>query len=105
MANVNSRDDLARLNSNLSLFQNTMKGIIDRIKGVSDENINIRDKLIGQVEETEVASRNITISTDEMSADIRQLDETARDSYTSVEVISDKIQSLNKQYSGTDFHD
>ncbi len=94
-ANVNSRDDLARLNSNLSLFQDTMKGIIDRIKGVSDENLKVRDKLTRQVEETEVSSRSISMSADEMAADIRQLDDTARNSYESVEVISEKIQSLN----------
>ncbi len=94
-AKVDSKDDLARLNNNLSLFQDTMKGIIDRIKGVSDENLRVRDKLTKQVEETEVTSRTISMSADEMAADIKQLDDTARNSYESVEVISDKIQSLN----------
>jgi methyl-accepting chemotaxis protein len=96
VANVNSKDDLARLNGNLTVFQDTMKGIINRIKGVSDENLSVRDQLISQVEETEVSSRSITISADEMSADIDQLNETARNSYESVEVISEKIRSLNE---------
>ena len=95
VAKVNSKDDLARLNKNLVLFQDTMKGIIDRIKGVSDENLSIRDKLSKQVEETEVTSRSISMSTDEMAADIQQLNDTAQNSYESVEVITEKIQSLN----------
>ena len=94
-AQVDSRDDLARLNRNLALFQDTMKGIIDRIKGVSDDNLNVRDKLINQVEETEVSSRSIMVSVDEMEADMEQLDDTARNSYESVEVITERIESLN----------
>jgi methyl-accepting chemotaxis protein len=93
---VNSKDDLARLNSNLSLFQNSMRGIIDRIKCVSDENLIVRDKLINQVEDTTTTSRNIKISTDEMKQDIQELDETARISYESVEFISGKIETLNQ---------
>ncbi len=93
---VKSRDDLARLNSNLSLFQNSMKGIIDRIKCVSDENLSVRDRLIRQVEDTTTTSRTIKISTDEMKQDIEQLDATARTSYESVEFISGKIENLNQ---------
>ncbi|OQY35647.1 MAG: hypothetical protein B6241_00195 [Spirochaetaceae bacterium 4572_59] len=93
--NVKSRDDLGRLNGNLSLFQSTLKGIIDRTKGVSDENLSVRDKLTSQVQETEATSRSITINAEEMSADIQQLDETAKSSYDSVELITEKIQSLN----------
>jgi methyl-accepting chemotaxis protein len=93
---VTSKDDLARLNSNLSLFQNSMKGIIDRIKSVSDENLSVRDKLIRQVEETTTTSRGIKISTDEMKQDILQLDETTKVSYEAVEFISGKIDTLNR---------
>jgi len=95
-ANVKSRDDLARLNGNLIQFQDTMKGIIDRIKGVSDENLSVRDKLISQVEDTTTTGRNITISAGEMKDDIEQLDETARGSYQAVEIISGKIEKLNE---------
>jgi len=93
---VTSRDDLARLNSNLSLFQNSMKGIIDRIKCVSDENLSVRDKLVRQVEDTTVTSRTIKISADEMKQDIEQLDVTAKTSYEAVEFISGKIENLNQ---------
>jgi len=93
---VNSKDDLARLNTNLSLFQNVMKGIIDRIKCVSDENLSVRDKLIRQVEDTTTTSRTIKISTDEMKQDIEQLDVTAKTSYDAVGFISGKIENLNQ---------
>ena len=93
---VNSKDDLARLNANLSLFQNSLKGIMDMIKCISDENITVRDKLTNQVEDATMTSRNIRISTDEMKQDIQQLDETARISYEAVEVISGKIETLNQ---------
>lgn len=93
---VSSKDDLARLNSNLSIFQNSIKGIIDRIKGVSDENLNIRDLLIKQVEDTTHTSRSISISTQEIKQDVVQLDETSKSSYEAVEVISGKIENLNQ---------
>jgi methyl-accepting chemotaxis protein len=93
---VKSKDDLARLNSNLSIFQNSIKGIIDRIKGVSDENLNVRDLLIKQVEDTTHTSRSISISTQEIKQDVVQLDETSRSSYEAVEVISGKIENLNQ---------
>lgn len=93
---VTSKDDLARLNSNLSTFQNSIKGIIDRIKGVSDENLNIRDLLIKQVEDTTQTSRNISISTEEIKQDVVQLDETSKSSYEAVEVISGRIENLNQ---------
>ena len=93
---VTSKDDLARLNNNLSIFQETIKGIIERIKGVSDENLNIRNQLIKQVEETTHNSRNIGNSAREIREDVNQLDETARTSYEAVEVISGRIENLNQ---------
>ncbi|MDC7233008.1 MAG: methyl-accepting chemotaxis protein [Spirochaetales bacterium] len=93
---VTSKDDLARLNSNLSTFQNSIKGIIDRIKGVSDENLSIRDQLIKQVEDTTQTSRSIGISAQEIKADVHQLDETSKSSYEAVEVISSRIENLNQ---------
>ena len=92
---VKSRDELARLNENLTLFQDSLKGTIDRIKGVSDENLSIRDRLIRQVDETTTTGRNMKISTEEMKGDVQQLDETARDSYEAVELISGRIDNLN----------
>ncbi|MDC7241929.1 MAG: methyl-accepting chemotaxis protein [Spirochaetales bacterium] len=93
---VKSKDDLARLNSNLTTFQETIKGIIERIKGVSDENLSIRDQLISQVEDTTHNSRSIGNSAREIRADVEQLDETARTSYEAVEVISGRIENLNQ---------
>jgi methyl-accepting chemotaxis protein len=92
---VKSRDELARLNGNLTMFQDSLKGTIDRIKDVSDENLSIRDLLIRQVEDTTTTGRNMKISTEEMKGDVQQLDQTARDSYEAVEVISGRIENLN----------
>ncbi|MBF9018416.1 MULTISPECIES: methyl-accepting chemotaxis protein [unclassified Oceanispirochaeta] len=93
---IETKDDLYHLNNNLTLFQNTLKGIIAMIKGISNENLRVRDKLIGQVEETKVSIHSITISTDEMNEVIKQLNKLAGSSYQSVEYISEKIENLNQ---------
>ncbi|MBN2628759.1 MAG: hypothetical protein JXA95_19000 [Spirochaetales bacterium] len=94
--NVKSRDDLARLNDNLNSFQSNLNGIITRIKGVSNENLNIRDRLTEQVDLTEQVGRNIAVSSREISADIGQLDDTTRNTYDSVMNISQKIEKVNE---------
>lgn len=93
---IETKDDLYHLNNNLTLFRNTLKGIIAMIKGISIENLRVRDELIGQVEETEVSINSITISTDEMNEVIKKLNKLAGNSYQSVEFISKKIENLNQ---------
>ncbi len=95
VSNIDTKDELSRLNRNLIIFQETLKGIINRIKGISNENLSVRDKLIRQVEETKSSSRSISISSEKMKDDIGQLDETANSSNQSVELISGKIENLN----------
>ncbi len=93
--NVNSRDDLARLNDNLNSFQTNLNGIITRIKGVSHENLVIRDRLIDQVDRAEETGQRIAVSSHEIREDIRQLDDRTRNAYDSVLNISGKIEKVN----------
>ncbi|MGL1892938.1 MAG: methyl-accepting chemotaxis protein [Spirochaetaceae bacterium] len=92
---IDSKDDLGKLNNNLSHFQENMKGLIHRIKGVSHENISVQEKLIIEVKDTENSSLSISESSDEIKKDIENLNETASLSYASVELISTQIENLN----------
>ncbi|MGL1893356.1 MAG: methyl-accepting chemotaxis protein [Spirochaetaceae bacterium] len=92
---IKSKDDLARLNNNLKHFQGNIKGIINRIKGISIENLEVREKLINQVKDTDNSSRSILLKSSEMKKNIEHLDNTAKQSFESVKFITDKIESLN----------
>lgn len=92
---IESKDDLGTLNNNLTHFQENMKGLIHRIKGVSSENISVQEQLIIQVRDTESSSLSISESSDGIKTDIENLKQTASQSYKSVELISSQIEHLN----------
>jgi methyl-accepting chemotaxis protein len=93
---IKSRDDLALLNENLNSFQNNLNGIISRIKDISRENIEVREKLTGQVNRTEESGHTMQTSTDKISEDMEQLDRTAQGTYNAVLNISEKIEHVNQ---------
>jgi len=95
-SNIKTKDDLARLFNDLTFLQQNMKGVISNIKVVSHENLYVQEKLILQVELLENSHGSISNSSNDMKINIGQLDQTAKESFQSVDFISEKIDHLNK---------
>ncbi|MBN1646678.1 MAG: hypothetical protein JW874_01480 [Spirochaetales bacterium] len=95
--NVHRRDDLGRLADQLNAFLGTMISVINQIKNVSKENMNIKNNLVGIVHHSSSALEEMDAGLSSIKTQISTLDEKINISSTSSENINTSVKGMDNQ--------
>jgi len=99
-AKIRSRDEMGKLSADLNRFLDGLSGALNRIKGISGTNVEMKDELLKAVTEASGSVAQIQVSTESMGKQIRGFDRSIEESTRSIGRILRGIEELDEQIEG-----